>query len=189
MSITAAEFIARLGSIGKELVAHGPEVVQQKAIAGTSLIVERIQAKGVPGATYSTNRLPDWFFSDKELNAGGRAYLSKQDDEKDPAKRGVTWGEFRAAQGLQTAYVDLTYSGRMLGGLVIVDTSAEGTKFTAIIGGSDMEIDDKLRWNAERYGDKVFQPTAAEQKELDFIVLDLLETLLQKYLGNAAGDS
>lgn len=179
--MTAADFAAKLTELGVKLQAVGPRIAETKAITGTSLMVQRIQASGVPGKKYSTNRLPDWYFSDKAINAGGRAYLNQKEKEKDKSKQGVTWGEFRAAQGLQNSRVDLTYTGRMLGGLIIVAQTATATAFTASIGGSDTEVDQKLGWNAERYGDAVFQPTAAEETELDQQVLDTLEELINQY--------
>lgn len=178
--MTAQEFASYLGELGKQLNQIGPQVAETKAIAGTSLMVERLQSQGVPGKSYSTQRLPGWYFSDKELNAGGRAYLSQKDGEKDKSKQGVTWGEFRAAQGLQNKYVDLTYSGRMLGGIIIVAQTSTGSTFTASTGGSDSEVDAKLGWNAERYGNAVFQPTAAENQELDQVVLDILESYISQ---------
>lgn len=179
--MTAAEFATSLGELAKRLNEVGPQAAETKAIIGTSLVVENIQKNGI--GSYSTKRLPDWYFSDKEINAGGRAYLSQKEGEKDKSKQGVTWGEFRAAQGLQNSRVDYTYTGRTLGGLVIVESGATGNTFYAATGGSDKEVDDKLTYGIARYGESAFQPTAAMNKELDEAVLDILEAFIKKITG------
>lgn len=181
--MTAAEFAASLGALASRLQEIGPQAAETKAIIGTSLVVENIQKNGI--GKYSTQRLPDWYFSDKELNAGGRAYLSQKETEKDKSKQGVTWGEFRAAQGLQNSYVDYTYSGRTLGGLVIVESGATASTFYASTGGSDKEVDKKLGYGIARYGAAAFQPTAAIAKEVDAAVLDILEDFIRRVTGEA----
>ena len=71
----------------------------------------------------------------------------------------------RQIQGLQTAHVDVTYSGRMLQNTKILSTQ-ERSKFIflAIIGGINKETKDKLLGNYKHYGDFLaLTPKIAEQ--------------------------
>jgi hypothetical protein len=173
-----SEAKTRLAAFLDRLETQGALTAEKMALTGISLVVERLQRIGVEGASYSTNRLPAYYLKDKELNASGLAYFQKHTKDRD----GVTWGEFRQAQGLQASHVDLTFSGRMLGGWVVLQRTAEGqARFVARTGGSDASIDAKLYYQVERYGPDTFNPTEAEQKEIDEIAEDDMTDLLKTF--------
>jgi len=50
------------------------------------------------------------------------------------------------------------------------------------MGGSDKEVEDRLYYNTQRYGD-FLQPNQEEQKEIDEIVDDEFEKLINKHIG------
>lgn len=61
--------------------------------------------------------------------------------------------ELRDIQGLQTAKVDLTYSGRMIQNTKLLSVENRGAgKEVAMIGGTNKEVKDKLKWNYLHYG-------------------------------------
>jgi hypothetical protein len=175
--VTPKEHLAKLQKLSEEIKRVGQNIAQKMALTGKSLVQHRIQSEGF-GAEYSTNDIPAYFLKGKARNAAGRKYLEENNLDDDL----VSWGAFRKAQGLQNDFVDLTYSGRMFAGLTVIEKATEGTRFVARLGGSDREVDQKLDWNAQRYGD-FLQPNAAEQAEVDEIVQDEFEKLLRKYLG------
>lgn len=101
------------------------------------------------GAQYSKNEVPAFWFEGKELNAGGRSAIEKAKK----ANNGLlSWGGFREAQGLPVAFVDLTYSGEMWRGMRVVEVRREGDKFVARLGHTNKEGQNKMNWNAARYG-------------------------------------
>lgn len=88
----------------------------------------------------------------------------------------INWKGLRAAQGLQTSKVDLTYSGRMLQNVSVIDVRVIGYIYQAVVGGKDQETRDKLKWNRARYGDFLkFTDIAYDiaKKHADQRVLDL----------------
>lgn len=149
---TLAERIARQKA---QLQAAGPRIVLLQATTGLALIRLRIQRDGLPGKRYSTQLVPTFLFGNKALNAAGRDYVKRN-------KLG-TWGGFRAAQGLQSAVVDLTYSGRMFNSLNAANSGGGGSVFTAKLVAADQESARKLGYNQRRYGD-FLQPSAQETR-------------------------
>jgi len=171
---TLEQFIQGLKRLAEAIPVVAPDIAEKMAITGKSLVQERIQREGLPGEEYSTNEIPTFFFSGKERNSGGKAYIEENNMG--------TWGGFRKAQGLRNDRIDLTYTGRMFNGLVPIKRVNSGTRFTVVMGGSDKEVDDKLYFNTQRYGD-FLQPNAEEQKEIGEIVDDEFEKLINKHLG------
>lgn len=176
MATTVDQFLSELKALAADLKRQAPLIADTMALTGKSIIQERIQREGF-GVEYSKNFIPAWWLRGKEINAGGRRYMedSSLDDDL------VNWQEFRRAQGLQTDHVDLTYTGRMFAGLTITERRTEGSAYVVRLGGSDREVDKKLGWNAERYGD-FLAPNASEKTEIDAIVLDYLEELIKKHI-------
>jgi len=173
VAATPEQFIEQLKALQKALQTEGLKIAQKMALTGKSLVQERIQREGLPGEQYSTNEMPTFLWEDQVRNAGGTKYLEDNSSG--------TWGNFRKAQGLNSSFVDLTYSGRMFNGLRPIKKFATGTTFEVHMGGTDQEVDNKLMWNIERYGD-FLQPNQEEQKEIDEIVDDEVGNLIDKYL-------
>lgn len=135
------------------------------SITGKALANRTIVDKGI-GYTYSKNPVPTFFFHEKELNASGASFLerlNKKATEEDPAL--TTWGEFRAAQGLQNDHVDLTYTGKMWSGMFPKEAYQQGSKFIAPLGHNNTEGQNEMNWNFERYGDFVGKALTGDNLE------------------------
>lgn len=137
------------------------------SITAKALANRTIVDRGI-GYTYSKNPLPAFFFYGKELNQSGKSFLEKltnKDKSKSKKKKiediteadliegSTTWGEFRAAQGLQNDHVDLTYTGKMWAGMFPQEAFEEGAKYIAPLGHNNREGQNEMNWNKARYGD------------------------------------
>lgn len=167
-----SELRAQLRALEAEVVAKLPEIATLISLTAKAFANRNIVDKGF-GATYSTNPIPAWFFHGKELNAAGTAFLANHgvgatgkagEPKKKRRKKGetadtgsydtdATWAEFRGAQGLQTAHVDLSYSNKMWAGTLPETPRNVGGIIMAPLAGSNKEVQDKLNWNFERFGD------------------------------------
>jgi hypothetical protein len=175
-----AEARSKLAEFNARLDAQGQLTAEKMAVTGISLVVERLQSKGIEGASYSKRKMPLNWFDGKELNQAGTKYL----DDRKAAHEGANWGDFREAQGLQKAFVDVTYSGRMLGSWVVLKVTPDGRgRFVARTGSSDQEGDAKMYFQVERYGDDTFDTTPAEQAEVDEIAQDDCLAVLRSVFG------
>jgi hypothetical protein len=159
-----------------ELKAEAPKLVRVAAMDSVATVERRIKEKGF-GKEYSKKGVPAFFFHGKELNSKGKRFLEDDNyfSDKDDL---VTWAEFRSFQGLQSDHVDLSYTNRMWTGISVLGvTEVSPGTYQAQVGGTDKEVDDKIRWNMERYGD-FLQPTETEQSELledtKMAILDIL---------------
>lgn len=164
------------------LETGGQRCVETMAITGQSLVQHRIQQQGVPGRKYSKNKLPAFFFDERSLNAGGRKLVGEKAKDAKDDREGISYEEFRVANGLQVDHVDLTLTGRMFGGTRIVRLFSSGATFTAQVGGTDAEVDAKLGYALQEFGEKVFDPTPEEEKEIDEIAEDFLASLFTEFL-------
>lgn len=159
----------RLERKKQELQAAGPRIAAAMAATGLALVRLRIERDGLPGKRYSTNPVPTFFFGNRTLNAGGRAYIKQN-------KTG-TWGGLRAAQGLPGDRVTLSYTVRMWNSLSGGQGSGSGAVFVARLVSSDREGAAKVRWNTARYGD-FLQPNARETRT----VADVADREVQRIL-------
>jgi hypothetical protein len=177
-----------ISTLEKEL----PKISEEIAMNAIALVINRIQQQGIPGKSYSENKLPVFFFEDRELNAGGRALIDRhkkkrqRDDDRaagikvrknarlDELAGGIDYREWRIANGLQVDHIDLTFTGRMFQNVGIVGTVITNETYITVIGGFDKEVKDKLRWNAQQFGD-FFLLTKEEHVEL----IALLDKRLQ----------
>lgn len=158
---TLDELKAKLERISREAPEKLLDVATVVSLTGKALAERTIKDKGF-GETYSQNPIPVWFFSGKELNQKGNAYIEEKQGRGKKKKKGQvefdglgTWEEFRAAQGLQTKHVDLTFSGKMFAGMFPQEPYQSGTLFIAPLGHNNREGQDTMNWNQERYGDFV----------------------------------
>ena len=176
------DVIHRLEVVEKNFDFWLLSALEEVAINAISLVVNRIQQEGLPGKQYSDQKLPPYFFYGKELNAGGRNILQRKDKKAlrvaltakgeklkkntgaDQEDDGISYREWREANGLQVSIVDLTFTGRMLQNLGILESQKQDGIYRIVIGGLDKEVKDKLKWNAQRFGD--FFAFTEEEKKL-----------------------
>lgn len=145
-----SELIAILKQFRDELPQVLPAVATSVSMTGKALAERTIKDKGF-GADYSTKTVPAWFFKGKELNAKGRAFIYEQSLDEIP----TNWKEIREVQGLQTKYVDLTYSGKMWAGMFPQEVEVNLFMYIAPLGNNTVEGQNKMNWNYARYGDYI----------------------------------
>lgn len=166
---------ARAAQAKAALRQAAARIVRLQAQTGLALVTLRIQRDGLPGKAYSTNPVPTWWFANKVLNSSGRAYVKKN--------RLGTWGGFRAAQGLPSDRVTVTYTGRMFRSLTPTEGVATGTVFTSQVVASNAESAKVLGYNIEHYGD-FLQPLPSEQAQVALVGKIELDKIVNQYLGN-----
>jgi hypothetical protein len=151
---TLDQYIGLLDTAIEKMEAELPKISEEMATNTMALIMNKVQQDGI-GRTYSNNKLPLFYFHDRALNAGGRNALEKKKKaaKKDPDEYGMSYIEWRIANGLQVAHKDYTFTGRMWQNIQVIGTVRRGNNFITIMGGTDKETKDKLRWNAERDGE------------------------------------
>jgi hypothetical protein len=121
-----------------------------------ALQVTKVRREGI--GSYSTKKVPAFFFYGKQINAAGITFLRahgvrpKGDKLRGTGsnpligkgrygkaltkdQRLTNWGEFRQAQGLQSAFVDATYTTRTLNQLGVFDRGKSGFKYTLGVSG------------------------------------------------------
>lgn len=148
---------AKLEAIQADMPAMLLQVATVVSLTAKALAETTIQNKGF-GAMYSDTKVPAWFMTGKELSGAGKAFIEKKEEENEY----TNWKEFREAQGLQTNFVDLTYSVEMWSGMFPKDPIQNGTKFLAPLGHNNTAGQDKMNWNRKRYGDFIGKALAGE---------------------------
>ena len=125
-----------------------PEVATLISLSAKAFAERNIKETGF-GEVYSHNEVPAWFFRDKELNKIGETFIN----QKIKDRKGTNWQELRAAQGLQTQHVDLTYRGTMWAGMLPEEPFWENDVVRAPLAGGNREVQNEMNWNRDRYGD------------------------------------
>lgn len=159
--------INQLKAVRDELPAVLSDAATSMSMTAKALAERTIKDKGF-GDEYSLSQLPLWFLKGKQLNNRGIKYIEQQYKDASKSKEAPTgnWREFRQAQGLQTNYVDLTYSGKMWAGMFPQEVQVDGYKYIAPLGNNSQEGQDKMNWNYERYGDFIGATLTGENFDL-----------------------
>lgn len=178
--MTIGEAIQKIDTIINLFDEELQKASEEYALSLMGMVVNRIQQKGVLGRKYSKNKLPAFWFEGKELNAGGRALVEKHMKKKerdfyrmvgekvkknkalDELENGITYEEWRVANGLQVDHIDLTFSGRMMQNLGIIGTKKVGNLWVTVIGGTNPEVIMKLEYTTKMFG-KWLKPTDEEK--------------------------
>lgn len=150
MAQDLAELRKKLEAFRDDMDRDLLELATTISITGKALANRTIVDKGI-GYTYSKNPVPAFFMHGKELNASGASFIERLN--KKSTKALTTWGEFRAAQGLQNNHVDLTYTGKMWSGMFPKEAYKQGNKYIAPLGHNNREGQNEMNWNKARYGD------------------------------------
>jgi hypothetical protein len=158
-----AAFIQKVDKVIGALETEAPKINLRMAANAKADIQERVQEKGqkANGASfenYSTNPLPLFFFEGKGRKSAAAKITAKNYPD------GLSYAGFRQLNGLQTAFVDLTFSGDMFRDIKARQTGPLGRHvYTARIGAERKDNQDKIRWNTRRKG--VFLALTTEEKE------------------------
>lgn len=154
----------------QEVQAAAPRIVLGMAAAGLALVRLRIERDGLPGKRYSTATIPTYLLYNRTLNAAGRAYI-----KRNPVGN---WGGLRAAQGLPSDRVTLSYTVRMWNSLTAAGGRGGSGVYEASIVSADREGAAKVRFNKARYGD-FLKPNAQEAKQVSDYADSELKRILQ----------
>lgn len=175
------ELIATLKQVQQGLPQAFGLAAESMAATGKAIAQLTIEKDPILGK-YSDSKVPAYFLEGKELNGAGTSFLASKMDEKDEKKRVTTWKEFRAAQGLQTSHVDLTYTGEMWRGLLPQPWKEQNGQFTSALAHNNQDGQDKLNWNRRRYGDFISKAlNTDDNKEL---LKGVAEEELARFLSN-----
>lgn len=162
----------RLQQLREAVEAKLPDIAVAMTLTAKALAERNIKEKGF-GRVYSEHKVPAWFLHGKELNAQGTKFLADhgvqadgtQGDPKkkrrkkkgepapEPFSKLTNWKEFRGAQGLQTSHVDLSYSNKMFANMQPMPVQVEGYVYRSALGATNVEAQNKMNWNRDRYGD------------------------------------
>jgi hypothetical protein len=174
----------KLKQIEEAVLQKAPEIAITLTLSAKALAERNIKDKGF-GYKYSQNKIPAWFLHGKELNQKGTKFLQDRgvdagtgaqgEPKKKRRKKGETaepgqfdkttnWAEFRSAQGLQNAFVDLSYSNKMFANMQPVRVEQKGDLFLAPLGATNIEAQDKMNWNRDRYGDFIGKALTEEDR-------------------------
>lgn len=171
----------------KQLKNELPEVLgstaESMAATAKALAQLTIEKEAILGR-YSTGVVPAFWLHGKELNTRGTSFLSKVMKSKDPSNRVANWAQLRAAQGLQTNHVDLTYSGEMWRGLMPQPYRVDGTMYYSDLAHNNKAGQDKLNWNRQRYGNFVMKAlnTVDNQEAIKAVLNEEMKRFFSKYL-------
>jgi hypothetical protein len=161
----------RLQAAKAQLLLQGPRIVLTQAQSALALVTLRIQREGLPGQTYSTNPVPKFWL--KPTNAAGRAYVKR---EKKP-----TYAGLRGAQGMETRFVNVTYTGRTIRSLTVAPAGATRLIYAARIVSSDHQSAKIIGHLVTRYG-KFLAPNSQEQQQLQGYVRGEVKRIIQQAL-------
>lgn len=125
-----------------------PEIAILLTISVKAIAERNIKEKGF-GVMYSEKKVPAWFLSGKERNATGEAFIK----DKEKKKEKTNWKELRQAQGMQTSFVDLSYENQMWANMQPGPVENDGDIVRAPLAATNKEVQNKMNWNRDRYGD------------------------------------
>lgn len=196
------EFHKRMEEIRQAIRNSLPAIATTVSLSAKAIAERRIKDQGF-GAMYSTNKIPAWFLHGKHLNQSGVTFLKKHGVRPDTGEQGeglkkrrkkkgdpdpgsfdklTNWGEFRQAQGLQAAHVDVSYSNKMWANMQPKEPEENGDIVRAPLAATNTEAQNKMNWNRDRYGDFVGKSLKPEDFNLlGEVVINEIITILDQF--------
>ena len=175
MAKSLDDLINDLDKIEKAVIAGLSDVVTEMGTSALALSVNQLHKKGIPGKKYSTREM---YVSQSVFNnkgafkpGGKRGFKGERLVPAGVGPDGVKkyklvkikpksmylsggYAQLRRIQGLQTSFVDGTYSGRMIQNTKpLYVKKYSDFRQASVIGGVDAETKKKLDGNFKRYGD------------------------------------
>jgi hypothetical protein len=89
------------------------------------------------------------------------------------------WIKTRTESGFQTGFVDLQFTGDLIGSIQVVEDG--GDVYLAIINDKDFA---KAKGNEDRRKKVIFEPSKAERTETEKYISDLIEIDLERLIAN-----
>lgn len=140
------------------------------AIAGADLcadVANRVinqgeSADGGKFSSYSTNKVPAFWYAGRSLNASGEGKV------KAAAKKGegISYKEFREFNNRPTAFKNFSFSQEMWRGFGVKKVESGGGVYTLVIGGKTKESEEKIGWMSGQEGGSIIAPNGDELKRL-----------------------
>lgn len=177
--MSADEFDSAVNRLSAMITDQLPAINEKMALDASAMVKDRILNTGIKAdgsslGEYSDNRLPTFFFKDKELNkAGENFYLSRKKKDAKNANPGISYKEWREANNRPTDHVTLSFSGTTLRDVGVIKQLVSGARISTAVGPKNT----KLRGNgdttekitdeylAPRYGN-FMEPNSAEKEKL-----------------------
>lgn len=174
------DFKKQIAAIRQAVAEKLPDIATSLTLSAKALAERRTKDAGF-GEIYSENKIPSWFLTGKELNAAGPAYIKRVNKQK--VDRGLgNWKEFRAAQGLQTGHVDLSFTNKMWANMQPLEARIVDGVISAPLGATNIEAQNKMNWNRDRYGDFIGKALLPEDfNTLGAVVIDGISDILQSF--------
>lgn len=160
---TLETLISRLSDLEKDLQSKAPSILMSSGKAFLEAKKRQILSSGV--GRYSSKKFYPSALKGKELTSSGRSFI----EEKIKSKTKINWASLRKAEGLQTSYVDLYYSGHMWNSTIAKKANSSTYVFYITIGAKNKLAQKKLNYNFERYGDFL----SPNKSQLDVIKKEL----------------
>ena len=176
-------------SLNKRLLSltQTDKVLRAAALASVAKMRVRVFSEGKNSAggmigTYSTKIQPYYWFTSKTIPKKFQGRLLQYASKK--SKGGIRYykianhKDLRQKVGLQTAFVDLEFTGQMRGNFVPIPGNG---KTTYGLGWTNPKMAERVFLNEQRYG-RVFSLTAKETAEIGTIIRKEVIRLLTKNL-------
>lgn len=159
MARTLDDLIRNLTNFENNLKIKAPTFIMFAGKIYLEKKKEKIYNSGV--GRYSSKKYHAGSLKGKELTQAGLSFL----ETKIKNKQKTNWAGLRNAEGLQTSFVDLWYSGAMWKNVDAVKGNQSIYRYSVIIGAKDKEQKRKLIDNFDRYGN-FLDPTKKELTEV-----------------------
>ena len=176
--MTIDEAIQEVDNLINDFDVKMSKVSEMAALDAKAIIILRIQNEGI-GKTYSTKKIPAYLLllDENKLDTQKTIdFVKSKANAEEKEDRYTNWAEVREAHGNQSAFVDLTFTGRMLNNIGIIRTEVKDRVYHTYVGGFTEEVRQKIAWNVDRYGD-FFQPTAEEEEILKLSTQENIDKL------------
>lgn len=198
-------FNEKVNSLMADLRGDYPAIGARLGRSALSLIRNRIinqgvDHKGKPFGKYSTNPLPYFFFNNKGLSQkadkNAEAIKKAQSKKGFVGEKGISYEQWRKANGLQTNHIDMKFTGETLRDFDVIESSSSGSVVKTVVASKNSikkntfkangtkagsigtgEVADHL---AERYGDYM-SLSEEEQEALRESLENELQTYFDKY--------
>ena len=151
-----------------------PDIAILLTISAKAIAERTIKDKGF-GYSYSTNTVPAWFLQGKEWNGIGEKFIEKKIKDGEESN----WKELRSAQGMQTAYVDLSYSNEMWNNMAPAPVTENNGVFSAPLAATNTAVQNKMNFNRDRYGDFIGNALTPEDYKIlmQIVISEVLKAI------------
>lgn len=146
MARTLDDLIRNLTNFENNLKVKAPTFIMFAGKIYLEKKKEKIYNSGV--GRYSSKKYHASSLKGKQLTQAGLSFLETKIQNKEK----TNWAGLRNAEGLQTSFVDLWYSGTMWKNTDAVKGNQTVYRYFVTIGAKDKEQKRKLLANYERYG-------------------------------------